>query len=210
MLNKARFEAVGELISIQIFANEHQLVHARLAGGPRPARPILAAAELQEHVDALEHVLVVCSMEGQNAFAAEQVRATLLQQRGQPFIQLLHVALSLHLNAHAGDTVIMLMAMCMSMGAAVITLVAIFSMGLVLMVVVVVMPMLMLVHLLLLSQKLRVFLQPAVQAEGTDTQQACQVYIAAFALNDFCSCIDVVDATAHVCLLLVLHKVDLI
>eukprot|EP00967_Tisochrysis_lutea_P002400 scaffold2997_cov18-Tisochrysis_lutea.AAC.1 len=41
-------------------------------------------------------------------------------------------------------------------------------------------------------------------------RQLIQHSLAAFALNDFCSCIDVVDATAHVCLLLVLHKVDLI
>lgn len=49
-------KAVVQLLPVQILPNEDQLAHALLLWRPRPPRALGAAAELQQHVHALEHV----------------------------------------------------------------------------------------------------------------------------------------------------------
>lgn len=53
---QASSESICELLPVQVLPNEHQLAIALLIWPPGPASTLCTAAELQQHVDTLEHV----------------------------------------------------------------------------------------------------------------------------------------------------------
>mmetsp|Transcript_35372 Transcript_35372/g.80355 ORF Transcript_35372/g.80355 Transcript_35372/m.80355 type:complete len:489 (-) Transcript_35372:42-1508(-) len=102
-LGEALREAAGELLTVQVLADEDHLAAALLALGPGA---LLRVGE--EHVDGLEDELLLHALHREHALGAEEVHALLPEQPADPLVQLLLDHLTRDVDAHGADALVVL------------------------------------------------------------------------------------------------------
>src|SRR5580692_50731 len=157
-VRNAALEAFGDLLAGQIAADEDDTAVALLAVFPWP---LVVAVE--DHVHALEHKARIVVLEGEDAFAAQNVRAFLLHQVLHPRKELVRIE---RLVAAQRNRLHVLVVIVLEAAVRMRVLVVVIMMVVVAMAVIMIVMMIVVVILAVALEEFRLDVEDAVEIEG--------------------------------------------